>query len=211
MVYILGASSLGTLSHGKDTPNHIKAIIQKRFGKNFQGTPGLSFNPNTTNKRKTVQYLFSHGLRNTKNIVIWHDLLNNSITGHSSNNYTSLSLHELKVILCRYQEKISALVVCQREFGGQRTPDLQKTLQETGILTLSVTRDLISKRKAKNPVLKEEYLALHQHWELEFNSVSIIKRYSYNLSRLQTKKKRCLSARRKRILRKRQAALNQSA
>lgn len=202
MIYVLGASSLG-----KALPRFPESFL-KRIDKSvdkIQGTPGLSLNPNTINKRKTVQYLLSHGLSKVDKIVLWHDVLNNSISRHSSNRYTALSLHELKIILCRYKERIAGLVVCQREFEGERTPDLYRTLQETGILTLSINRDIISKRKAKTPKFQRALLQLHQFWKFEYKTVCIVRNYLYNLSRLKTKKSKCLGARQRRALKKRAA------
>ena len=57
--------------------------------------PGLSLNPNTKNPRKIVQNLLSKDMKDEKDIVFWHDVLNNSISRHGSNNFRALSVSEL--------------------------------------------------------------------------------------------------------------------
>lgn len=205
MVYVIGASSLeGALATlTEKQKNRIKGSVK--------AIKGLSFNPLTKDPKKRVQFYLSGELAGQKNIVIWHDVLNNSVSAHSSNNFNPQSITDLKITLARYSDQISALVVCQREFKKKRTPDLYRTLQETGILTLGVLKDLISKRNAKN--LQKEYLRLHQKPKYERKTFYLIRNYSYNLSRFKTKRKNCPNPRRRRAFknRQRQTELSQSA
>ena len=74
MVFILGASSL----------NHALRILcapsQKRVKETCFTKPGLSFNFNDRDSQKTIQYYLHHFLSNRKDLVIWRDAINNSIS-----------------------------------------------------------------------------------------------------------------------------------
>ena len=73
MVFILAASSL---HHAIETLTPEK---KGQFKEKTHTIPGLSLNPNTKNPKKIVQNLLSKDLKDKKDIVIWHDVLNNSI------------------------------------------------------------------------------------------------------------------------------------
>ena len=57
-------------------------------------------------------------LKEKKNIVIWHDVLNNSISRHDSKYFQALTVPKLIDELKAIQDKLCALVYCQR----YRTP-----------------------------------------------------------------------------------------
>ena len=80
MVYKLAASSLH---------HSIKALaqaLQEHYKKGIYALPGLSFIPNAVKERKTAQFQLSHFFRDKKRLVIWHDVLNNSLSRRRSNN-----------------------------------------------------------------------------------------------------------------------------
>ena len=56
---------------------------------------GLSLNPNTLNRGKDLRVLLELQPLASKQINIWHDVLNNSISSHRTNNYTPCPLDEL--------------------------------------------------------------------------------------------------------------------
>lgn len=205
MVYVVGASSL------KGALATLTKVQLSRLNGRFKAIEGLSLNPNTKNPEKRLQYYLRGELAQEKDIVIWHDLLNNSISKHSSNNFRAQSITDLKITLARYKDQISAVVVCQRKYRGVTTPNLYKPLKETGILTLGVLRDLISNRKAK--VLAKEYWKLHQKPKIELKSFYTIRNFSYNLARLTTKRKKFHGIRARRAFKNRQlqVASNQEA
>ena len=89
MVFILAASSL---HHVLET---LSPEQKDRFKDKTHTIPGLSLNPNTKNPKKVVQNLLSKDLKDKKDIVIWHDVLNNSISKHDSNNFRALSVFDL--------------------------------------------------------------------------------------------------------------------
>ena len=125
-------------------------------------------------------------MSNRKDLVIWHDAINNSISKHRSNNNRSLSTDQLKSLLLRYKENITAIVYCRRN----GTDNIEKELKKTGILVLNIVEDFISKRKAKDQILIEKYKELHQPPSLELKTLLLLRRYSADLSTLGAKKKR---------------------
>ena len=90
MVFILGSNSL---DHAL---RELSAASQKRVKETCLTKPGLSFNFNTRESQKTNQYYLHPFLSNRKDLVIWHDAINNSISKHRSNNNRSLSTDQLK-------------------------------------------------------------------------------------------------------------------
>ena len=104
MLFIIAASSL---DHALETltPEKREQYKEKTFS-----IPGLSVNPHTKNPQKIVQNLLSKDLKDKNNIVIWHDVINNSISRHDSNNFNALSVHDLIEVLKSLQDKLSSLV-----------------------------------------------------------------------------------------------------
>ena len=125
-------------------------------------------------------------MSNLKDLVIWHDAINNSITKHRSNNNRSLSTDQIKSLLLRYKEIITAIAYCRRN----GTDNIEKELKKTGILVLNIVEDFISKRKAKDLILIEKYKELHQPPSLELKTLLLLRRYSADLNTLKAKKKR---------------------
>ena len=179
-MFILGASSLDHALRILSAPS------QKRVKETCFTKPGLSFNFNARDSQKTIHYYLHHFLSNWKDLVIWHDAINNSISKHRSNNNRSLSTDQLKSLLLRYKENITAIVYCRR--NGRN--NIEKELKKTGILVLKIVEDFISKRKAKDQILIEEYKELHQPPSLELKTLLVLRRYSADLNTLKAKKKR---------------------
>ena len=100
MVFILGASSL---HHALEK---LPAKAKKRYAKIVYTAPGLSFNPSGKNPRKTVQFILKHFFPYRRDLVIWHDVLNNSISQHVSSNYTFLTPQELVNTLNSFGQKL---------------------------------------------------------------------------------------------------------
>ena len=198
MVFILGASSLDHPLRILSAPSQ-KCVKETCFTK-----PGLSFNFNARDSQKTIQYYLHHFLSNRKDLVIWHNATNNSISKHRSNNNRSLSTDQLKSLFLRYKENITAIVNCR--LNG--TDNIEKELKKTGILVLNIVEDFISKRKAKDQILIEKYKELHQPPSLELKTLLLLRRYSADLSTLKTKKKRNqLSPKNRRVIHNKLKAL----
>ena len=129
MILIVGASCVSKVN--RVTPHRVKK--EHNFLGNVYGVPSLSLNPNVKNVSLNMQNLFDKKpLRNRNNIVLWHDVINNSITPHNSNNDHPLTIKQLLEVLKKYRHKLSAIVYNQR-FG---TPDLFETLCQRKLTTI---------------------------------------------------------------------------
>ena len=167
MVRILAASSL---HHAIKTinPENQTSIKEKVYS-----IPGLSLNIHAKNPKKVVQNLIEKDFKDEKELIIWHDVINNSICKHKSNFYRALSVIDLVNVLKSYQHRIRALVYCQRN----RTPDIFLQLKETNILVLSIEKDFISLRKQKDSDYLQNLKALHQSPDLELKHLHTILEY----------------------------------
>ena len=183
MVFILAASSL---HHAIKTAPQVTQI---RYKRNVYALPGLSFNPNALKVRKTAQFQLSHFFHDKKRLVTWHDVVNNSLSRHRS-------------MLENYQERIEAIVYCPRE----GTPDISDQLKRSTLVTIHLVKDIVSRRKQKDPSLLKEYRALHQRPALELKTLTIVLAHKNNLRSLITRSRpKKLSKRRRKTLRTRHA------
>ena len=174
MVRILAASSL---HHAIETvtPENQKALKDKVYS-----IPGLSFNINAKNPRKIVQNLIEKDFESENELIIWHDVINNSISKHKSNFFRALSVPDLVNVLKSYQNRIRALVYCQRH----RTPDIFLQLKETNILVLNIEKDFISQRKQKDIEYLQNLKALHQSPDLELKHLNLILKHENDLCQI---------------------------
>ena len=171
MVFIFGASSL---HHALEK---LLSKAKKRYAKVVYTAPGLSFNPSCKNPRKTVQFILKHLFPYWRDLVIWHDVLNHSISQLVSSNYTSLKPQELVNKLNQFRLKVAVSHYWHRD----GTKDIYGFLKRQ-FFTISILKDIISKRKAKSNSLVKSYQALHQKHELELKPLSIVLRNSCNLN-----------------------------
>ena len=141
MVFIVAASSV---DHALETLNPEN---RKNYNERVYSLPGLSLNVNTKNPKKIVQNLLSKELSDKTDIVIWHDVLNNSISKHESNNFRPLTVPQLLEILKFFENKLRALVYCHRFRTPNILPNLkeiekkQQTLKCSVSLTISFQRE----------------------------------------------------------------------
>ena len=86
----IGANSLSRTIRATSGP------ARRRLESQCIAIPGLSANSYGKFKRKTVQHLLENTtLKFEKEIGIWHDVLNNSLSKHSSNFNRTLSAKQL--------------------------------------------------------------------------------------------------------------------
>ena len=78
-MFVLGASSLD------DALLSLNKWTQKQLIKSVLAIRGLSLNPFATNARKTVLFYLNNSLK-SQQVILWHDVFNNSVSSHSSNN-----------------------------------------------------------------------------------------------------------------------------
>ena len=113
MVFILAASSL---RHAVIT---LPQALQDHYRKRICALTGLCFNPYALKVRKTAQFQLILFFHDKKRLVLWHDVANNSLLPHRSNNNQTLTSSQLFAVHEKYQERIEAIVFCPREI----TPD----------------------------------------------------------------------------------------
>ena len=181
MVFIIAASSL---HHALETLNPEE---RNHYKEKVFSIPGLSLNSHTKNPQKIVQNLLSKDLKDKNNVVIWHDVINNSISRHDSNNFNALSVPDLIEVLKGLQDKLSSLVYCHRF----RTPYIFDALNvletDHNIKVFNVVKDFISSKKQKNPELLKKFKALHQSPELELKNLDLLLRKENELSSIKDK------------------------
>ena len=181
MVFILAASSL---HHAIET---LTPDEKEHFKDKIYTIPGLSLNPNTKNPRKIVQNLLSKDLKDKKDIVIWHDVLNNSISKHDSNNFRALSELDLIEIVKNLQDKLCALVYCQRNRTPYIFEELKVLQTDHCIKVFSIVKDFVSVKKQKDPEFLKNFKALHQSPELELKNLDFFLRKENQLSAITDK------------------------
>ena len=157
MVFILGASSL---HHALDI---LTTERRKAFNEKIYTIPGLSLNNHAKNPQKVVQNLLQKEFAEQTEIVIWHDVLNNSLSEHKSNNFRALSVSELLEILKSLENKLRALVYCHRI----RTPNISDVLRTQNVFVFRIETDFFSTRKQHDPQILNELKAIHQRPEFE--------------------------------------------
>ena len=127
------------------------------------------------NPRKIVQNLIG---KDGKELIIWHDVKNNSC--EKSNFYCALSVIDLVNVRKSYQNRLRALVFCQRN----QTPDIFLQLKDTNILVSSIERDFLSLRKQKDPDYLQTLKALHQSPDLKLKHLSLGLKHEIDLSQI---------------------------
>ena len=115
-----------------------------------------------------------------KKVVVCHDVVNNTISNHRTNNNHPARVEELKNYLKSKKHQILAIVYCRRE----GTRDLFSQLLGTGVLIIPATKQLLSKSKQKDPEQLKENLKLHQSTELELKSLRLVVAHKERLSEL---------------------------
>ena len=131
--------------------------------------------------------MLSKDLAEKSDIIIWHDVLNNSISKHEGKNYRALTVPHILETLKSIENKLRALVYCHRF----RTPNIYQTLKEiensTNIKVFSIVEDFISMRKQKDPDFLKKLKALHQSPEIEIKHIDFILRKESELDAITDK------------------------
>ena len=107
---------------------------------------GFFFKRNSKNSTKSARnQLPKRHLRKNKNLVLWHDLINYTMSSHKSNNYQHCSVPDFTIILRPNKDRLSALVYCQPIV----TKDIFQKLLKSRVLVLSITKRFFSRRKKR--------------------------------------------------------------
>ena len=107
----------------------------------------MGLNPNAK-VRESAQFQLSHFFRDKKRLVILHDVVNNSLSRHRSNNDKPLTPSQLIAVLENYQKRIEAIVYCSRD----GTSDIYNQHKRSTLFTIHMIKNNKSKRKHKTPV-----------------------------------------------------------
>ena len=199
-MHIFAASSL--FHAVKTLPGGVKAR------KNLTTIPGLHLIEDSAKYQyKTVQ----HQLRFIKRsqpgskpeIVIWHDVINNSITSHSSNYNSPFDTQQLISALKKLPVIVKAIVYCQRKGAADIFAELNRHF-----LTIHVVKETLSDKKLKDHHLLQQYQELHLDKKLELKTYLLLSKHISNLYALKNKKKRPNNKRRKTNFRRQQLQLN---
>ena len=175
---IVGASSL---HHSLEKWDNIR----KRLKGKLISKPGYNLHPNAKDKYKIVQNRLRYVEYNTK-IILWHDIINNTVTSPKSNNRTHINGDQLKVEIERLQRKVDIVVIvyCVREGA----PDVYNNSKETEIPVLHIVKNLLSRRKQKDKRVSKKYIKLHLDHFLELKTLFSIVRNNGNLKKICKKK-----------------------
>ena len=177
-MYIIGASNIARAL--KYSPQ-----LNKRVQCRITGIPSLSLNHNSP-KNLNHQYYLERKPLNRTDIVIWHDILSNSLTPHHSNNNKLLTIDELIQALITIKHRVKAIVYT-RKFG---TKELFEVIwKSTGILTINIRTHLLTKRKQNSNRYKHQLLENHPEVEIECSLLKIVFDHRKNLRRLTLKKR----------------------
>ena len=104
-----------------------------------------------------------------ESVIIWHDVINNSISEQPFNPRTPLTANQLVSEikhLINSHPRIEAIVFCQRDGA----PYILEDLKKLPIPVVQVTTDIISNSKQQEKDLLEGYRELHHKTTLEIKT-----------------------------------------
>ena len=174
MVFIIGASSL------EHTINCIPYYQRRTLAGRSYSIGGLSFNKNAKNRLKILQHLLTaRGVQaRTFKIVISHDVTNNTISNHRSNNFRATSVKELLRTLIQHRNLIEAVLYSRRE----GTPIISETYSQR--ISLSSRYRHPSYHIARTLPISEELRQTHPSFHLETKLLSTVWRNLADLTKL---------------------------
>ena len=149
---------------------------------------GVTFHPKSKSN-KIVRNILRDEINRNESVIIWHDVINNSISKHPFNPRTPLTANQLVSEikpLINSHPRIEGLVYCQRDGA----PYILEDLKKLPIPVVQVTTDIISNSKQQDKDLLEGYRELHQETALEIKTLAIIRNNNSNLSDIIKKKKK---------------------
>ena len=106
---------------------------------------GVTFHPKSKSN-KIVRNILRDEINRNESVIIWHDVLNNSISKHPFNPRTPLTANQLVSEikpLINSHPRIEGLVYCQRDGA----PYILEDLKKLPIPVVQVTTDIISNSK----------------------------------------------------------------
>jgi hypothetical protein len=182
-MYVIAASNINRILKQADYKER-NELQKKVYAKN-----GLSFNKNSRSKLKIIQNILNNNWLSKKKLIIWHDIISNSITKHYINRNKALTTKQLIEILTNYKENIEGIVYTQLE----GTPNILEDLRATGIITIDIKKQLLRSNRRKQ--YEGELTQVHPKIELEKQLLAKVLKQE-NFSDL-TKKQRSKTRKRK--------------
>lgn len=180
MVFIIGASSLKA-GIESTSGNQRKELSRISFF-----AKGLSLNPNCITPILNLGFLLRRGnLKSKANIVLWHDVISNTITKHRLNNNRAETVDSLIATIRKFRHRIAAIVYCQR----QGTRNIFEELVSTGILVIPAAKKLISSRNQKDRWYQKNLREVHLPKSLERRLIHTILKRSANLQSIVKRKR----------------------
>ena len=132
MVFIIGASRLYP---ALEKLGQEEKTLKKH---NIFTLPWLGLKYYSKNPRKVVKNLLAEELKGKNELVIWHDVLNSSISAHASNSNLPLIIFELLKELNSCNDWLRGLVYCPLD----RTSDIFNIFNQKDFSTMNIVKDL---------------------------------------------------------------------
>ena len=139
-------------------------------------------------------------------LIIWHDLINNSVTSPRKDPRKPLTPEQLVNEIKNIQHKVVGIVYCVRRLQREGASDVYKELKGTGKPVLHIVKDLLSRRKQKDKELVRSYSQLHLAPHLEIKTLTIVRNHGNNLKAIIKKKHSPSQQQRKKKQKKRNPA-----
>ena len=138
---------------------------------------GYKLHPQAKDKLKIVSHQINRHPKSAE-VILWHDLINNSTTNPKSDPRSPLIAEQLVTEIQKLKRKVVGIVFCERVGGAKRLQGAKGNRNPHP----NVVRDLLSRRKQKDRQLITEYRKLHQKPALEIKTLSIVKKNDSNLT-----------------------------
>ena len=183
MVVIIGASSLHLALEDWTSKGGNEELQEDVI--NYKG---VTFHPNSK-ANKIVRNILRDEINRYESVIIWHDVINNSISEHPINPRTLLTANQLVSEikpLINSHPRIEGIVYCQIDGA----PYILEDLKKLPIPVVQVTTDITSNSKQQDKDLLEGYRELHQETALEIKFLAILQNNNSNLSDILKKKKK---------------------
>ena len=101
--------------------------------------------------------------------------------------YRHLSIPDLINVLKTLQDKLSALVYCQRDRTPNTFDSLERLQKSNCIQVFSIVQELISVRRQNNPDLLKQLKSLQQSLEIDLKNIDFIPQKESDLSSITAK------------------------
>ena len=168
MLHLVGASSLY---------NSIKnlAPVDFIYTGTTHATPSLRLNNRASADYNAFRHLNLPETRN-KQIVLWHDLINNSITPHWTNNNLPLTANQLATELRRIPN-LHSIIYCHRSGAPDNFQFLLDHLRDLNIIIIDIPKHILSNSEQFDQKLVGSYKRLHQSQDQELRTLAVISYY----------------------------------